>query len=146
MFCTQTLSKTLPTPGTIDCAKDGVGATQQEQFHRCLTTLPTLDVSTKVIKFTPFFALANSKPNIVVDYHTDRVTLVRNVLDQFFDHLALDQLLLFGAGLVEALDIHPTDTDEQHTRLYRKLTRAKRVVVDYLSGQGPCLNTESKIC
>lgn len=43
--------------------------------------------------------------------------------------MALDQLLLFGAGLVEALGIHPTATDEQHTRLYRKLTRAKGVAV-----------------
>lgn len=74
-------------------------------------------------------SLANSKPNIVVDYQTDRITLVRTVLGQFFEHLALDQLLLFGAGLVQALDIHPTATDEQDTKLYRKLTRPKGVAV-----------------
>jgi hypothetical protein len=50
-------------------------------------------------------SLAGRKPQIDIDYAIDEISLFQHVMEQFMDGTALDELLWFGATLIEALEL-----------------------------------------
>jgi hypothetical protein len=50
-------------------------------------------------------SLAGGKPQIDIDYAIDEVSLFQHVMEQFMDGTALDELLWFGATLIEASEL-----------------------------------------
>jgi hypothetical protein len=69
-------------------------------------------------------SLAKSVPHIEVDYALDSTALLQDVLEKFMDGNPLDVLLLFGATLIQALEIRqpPMDgTEHRYLSIHSKL-------------------------